>query len=122
MPAIITLKNKANVDVIFTHQQTAGNVLTYASAGANLLDVKTLTLSVRNGAKVNRVVGKLSVPAIVTDASGVPFVRETLVGSFDYSVVKTAPTAGLEDFSSMMASLTGNAAVHAMVKTGATPV
>lgn len=121
MPGTITLKNKANADVVFTFQKSEGGVAYFVSAGANLLDTKVLSLGLKNGSKTNRITGKLSLPAVATDAAGLPFVAYTQVSSFDFSAVRIAPGTALDDMTSMTGSLCSNANVAAMVKTGILP-
>lgn len=108
----ITLKNKNNVDVVYAKIGVVNNVHTFVSQGTSLLDQRVLTLSVRKSGKTNRVVGKLSIPSVVTPAStGVPEVAYTEVGSFDLTAFKAASPAAAEEFLAQFVSLAANIAI-----------
>lgn len=113
MPQTITLKDNNNVDVVYTKQGVSNGVHTYVSAGANLLDQSVVTLSIVRRGNTNAVVGKLSIPHVVTDqVTSLPKIALTEVGSFDMRSVKAAPVAVSENFSAQYSSLVSNQVIE----------
>lgn len=119
----IVLKDQNAADVIFHHVETAPNTLVFMNRGDSLLDIKKLTLTLNESAKVNRVKWKLSVPTVKTDvATGLPVVSYTQVASGDLSVVKFSSSADRALICALQESLTATTAVKDLVISGAFPV
>lgn len=119
MPLTITLKNKANADVVFTEYAHQGNEILLRSPGTSLLDTKQLSIVLRPNGATNRVMAKLSVPTVgVIPTSGVQSILWTEVGSFDLSSVKAATTEAADDFIAMFGSLANSNTVKRLYSHG----
>lgn len=119
MPQTITLKNAANVNVVYTKQGVSNGVHTYVAVGANQLDQGVLTLSIVRRGNTNAVVGRLLIPHVVTDpVTSMPKVALTETGSVDLRSVKAAPVAVSENFAAQFGSLINNETVQNAYVTG----
>lgn len=119
----IVLRDKNSDDVVFRHSETALNSMVFINRGDNLLDVKKLTLSLNESAKVNRVKFKLSVPTVDTDiATGLPAVKYTQVASGDVSVVKFGTEADRDLIAALQESLLSSTEFKDLVVQGSFPV
>lgn len=115
----ITLKDKDDVDVVFTLGSRNGNQEVFYSAGSSLLDTKRLTLNLKENAATNRIIAKLSVPTVGTiPSTGIPGVLWTEIGSFDLSAVRSASNDAANNFVAMFASLAGCNYVKSLYTTG----
>lgn len=119
----ITLKDAANVDVIYNLARKAGNTAYFVNKGTSLLGARRLTLQLVEKADTNRVVGKLSVPSILEcpDQCVTPKVAYIEIGSFDLTAVLASKPADLENFFAQFKSLTSSATVQAMYEDGILP-
>lgn len=119
----IVLKDASEGDVVFTHVKTAPGQLIFVNRGDTLLDTKQLTLQLNEGAKVNRVKFKLSVPNVATDVvTGLPAIKFTQVASGDISVVKFSDTADRALISALSSSLANSTELQDLVINGEFPV
>lgn len=119
----IVLKDQNAADVVFQHVETAPNTLVFVSRGDSLLDVKKLTLTLNESAKVNRVKWKLTVPTVKSDVTtGLPVVSYTQVASGDLSVVKFSSQADRTLICALQESLLSTTVVKDLVVSGAFPV
>lgn len=114
----ITLKNKANNNVVFTLRSITGDKASYVSAGGSIAENMRLDLQVKEHRDTIRVVGKLSVPTVTKDEGCCNPVAFTEVGSFDLSSVKIADSDSQENFLALMSSFVGGPEVAAAYTTG----
>lgn len=118
----IVLKNRNDEDVIFKFTGVTANGVIYDSVGTTLMDRKRLTLQVQEGAKVNRVKYKISVPSVCTSGTDcVPTVSYTLVDSGDLSVVRFSSVEDRQDLAAFHKSLASSEAVAEMIVSGGLP-
>lgn len=119
----ITLKNRANEDVVFTLKNRSGNTAVFAAPGTTLMGRATLSLQLVERQNTNRVIAKLSVPSVLEcpDQCKVPEVAYTEVGSFDLSAVHAATQEDAQDFIAMFKSLVSNTSIADMYLSGTVP-
>lgn len=113
----ITLKDKDNVNVAFNLRSFTGDKASYVSAQGSIAENMRLDLQVKEHRDTVRVVGKLSVPTVVT-VDGTINVAFTEVGSFDLSSVKKADEASQDNFLALMSSFVSSPEVAAAYTTG----
>lgn len=123
----IILKDKALADQTFTFKTILPNgSAVFERIAGPLVGRAELTLSLSEGANVNRVKAKLSIPKVcVTTPSngdcGRPVVEYTQVGSLDISVVRFSSEVEREDMSAMLNSLAGNPVFKSIIVNGDLP-
>lgn len=119
----IVLKDRNDIDVVFSQKGYTNNGLIFEAAGTNLLDRKRLTLQISEGASVNRVKFKLSAPSVcqsATDCSSTA-VQYTLVASGDLSVVRFSSEEDRKDLAALVASLAACTELEDMIVDGSLP-
>lgn len=118
----IVLKDRNDEDVIFKFTGVTNNGVVYDAIGATLLDRKRLTLQVQEGANVNRVKYKISVPSVCSSGTDcVPTVSYTLVDSGDLSVVRFSSIEDRQDLAAFHKSLAASDVVTDMIVSGGLP-
>lgn len=119
----IVLKDRNGANVTFNQKGYTNNGIIFEAMGTTLLDRKRLSLQITEGANVNRVKFKLSVPSVCQSATdcSTSAVQYTLVASGDLSVVRFSSNEAREDLAALVASLAASAELENMVTDGVLP-
>ena len=121
MPDTITLKNKANANVVYNKVQQVGAKSIFVHSGGSLLERARVELRLNEGKQANHVVGKLLIPTKQDNSSccGPDGVAYTEAGEFRLTSVLIAAADDADDFIAQFSSLVGSALVKSMYVNGA---